>query len=413
MANEATRAGEVESVPCPFCALLCDDLRVIARTDGIEVTGNGCDRSRRFFSRSGSVPSPAISGKTVDLEAALDRASTILRSARHPRFVSAGADVAGIRVMLAIADRMKGSFDHIDSLKAGANLRVLQDAGWVATTLSEVRNRADLLVLAGVDVAGRYPRFLERCFGQGTSMFGTDTREIWSLGNPPSGGTMPGRHLASDNFRLAEVFSAMNALLANRRVEAQSVAGIGIRDLDALVARMKLARYGVLAWSAADFDFPHAELTVQSMAALVRALNAGTRFSMLPLAGPRADATASQVTTWQTGTPLGVDFRRGSPKPHGSDLADPFDAVVYVAPLGTGDAPGGIRTPLVVLGDGAAASWESDVFIPVATPGVHATGHYYRTDGVVCHSMKKLVDRGLPTAAQVLERIAASPGVQA
>lgn len=200
----------------------------------------------------------------------------------------------------------------------------------------------------------------------------------------------------------------MNALLANRRLDAESIAGIPLRTIEELVARMKAARYGVLAWAAAGLDFPHAELTVQLMAAAVRTLNRETRFSMLPIAGPRADVTAAQATTWQTGIPLKVDFRNGIPQQHISSADASFDAVIYVAPLSTADAPPVFDVPLVVLGHDAAASWKADVYVPVATPGIDSVGHYFRTDGVVSLRMRQLVDRGLLSAASVLGHLGAA-----
>jgi len=409
MANGAAQSAIVENVPCPFCALLCDDLRVAVHRGRIEVKENGCGRSSRMFSVPDATPSAAVSGKPATLDAALSHAIGILRSAKHPRIISAGADVAGVRAMLSLAERMQGSVDHVDRSKAFRNLRVVQDAGWIATTLSEVRNRADLLVLAGVDVATHLPRFLERCFGSGASLFGAGAREIWSLGESSvSGATVPVRHLATGNARLPEVFSAVNALLANRRLDAAAIAGVPLEAIEALVARMKAARYGVLAWSAAGLDYPHAELTVQSMAAAVRTLNKETRFAMLPIAGPRADVTAAQATTWQTGIPLQVDFRNGVPEQRVPGADASFDAVIYVAPLATADVPPVFDVPLIVLGHDAAASWKADAYVPVATPGVDAVGHYFRMDGVVSLRMRQLVDRGLLPAAAVLGRLGAA-----
>ncbi len=51
--------------------------------------------------------------------------------------------------------------------------------------------------------------------------------------------------------------------------------------------RLRAARYAVFCWSAAELDFPHAELTVQAVAELVRDLNRTTRAAALPLAGRR------------------------------------------------------------------------------------------------------------------------------
>ena len=44
-----------------------------------------------------------------------------------------------------------------------ANLRAMQDGGWVTATLAEVRNRADLVLLVGTDTRALAPRLVERC----------------------------------------------------------------------------------------------------------------------------------------------------------------------------------------------------------------------------------------------------------
>jgi formylmethanofuran dehydrogenase subunit B len=51
---------------------------------------------------------------------------------------------------------------------------------------------------------------------------------------------------------------------------------------------------------------------------------------------------------------------------------------------------------------------EPDVFIPVATPGVDATGHCYRADKVVALPLRKLRDSTLPSAAHALDAIRAA-----
>jgi formylmethanofuran dehydrogenase subunit B len=131
---------------------------------------------------------------------------------------------------------------------------------------------------------------------------------------------------------------------------------------------------------------------------------------VLPLAGPRADVTAAQVTTWQTGFPLQVDFRDGAPTARIPAMRPVPDAMVYVAPLATAEAPPAPGVPLVVLGHAGAASWKADAFIPVGTPGVHHAGHYFRTDAVVALRMRKLADGGLPSVADVLQHLTLAIG---
>src|SRR3546814_20143064 len=72
------------------------------------------------------------------------------------------ADIAGARAALRLADRLGGVVDHPDSDALFRNLRAQQDAGAFTTTLSAVRNRADLVLVVGPDPAPALPRFYER-----------------------------------------------------------------------------------------------------------------------------------------------------------------------------------------------------------------------------------------------------------
>ncbi|HEX7812739.1 MAG TPA: hypothetical protein VF460_12590 [Burkholderiales bacterium] len=411
--SERTTSRETDNVPCPFCALLCDDLRIATNTGSLAVTANGCARSREMFAASAhSRGTPLVGGRPATLESAIARAAEILRAARRPLFLSAGTDVAGMRALIEMAERCRGMVDHVDSDAALRNLLVLQDSGWISTTLTEVRNRADLLVMAGGDITGYLPRFLERCFGGAEPMFPGGTREIWALGDLPgelAGSNPVVNHVPVPVENLAEVFLALRSLLAGRNLPAGSVAGIRRDVLSTLVGKMAAARYGVLAWAAASLDFAHADLAVQAMCDLVRDLNVRTRFSVLPVAGLRADVTATQVTTWQTGFPLRVSFAEGppaydvplpSPARHAEQRA--IDAVIAVAALDGNGVPQAGTIPTILFGRPAMHDRNCDVFIPVAIPGVHHAGHFYRTDNVVALRMHALIDTELPSVARAL-----------
>lgn len=421
MSEPQMNEPRMDNVPCPFCALLCDDLRIDRNANGISVEANGCARSRGMFAASGTHPaSPMIGGKPATLEAAFARSAAILRASARPLCIAAGTDVEGMRALVELAERRGGIVDHADSDAVFRNLKVLQDSGWIGTTLTEVRNRADLLVVAGTDVTRHLPRFFERCFGEAEPMFETGTREIWVIGNLPAdlaGSRMPVRHVPVARERLAEVFVAMRSLHAGRDLRATSVAGIGASTLSELVGRMQAARYGVLAWAAAELDFAHADLAVHAMCEFVKALNAKTRFSVLPLAGPRADVTAMQVMAWQTGFPMRVSFARGAP------TCDPLshaalqkveeraiDALVYVDALSEGSEPALPRVPAILLGRASSGCRESDVFIPVSIPGVQHAAHFFRTDSVVALRMPALMESALPSAAQALRQLLQAAG---
>ena len=415
--SDTTRAQEFDNVPCPFCGLLCDDVRVAITGGAATVIANGCSRSRALFAANTHDTATAlVDGKATDLATAISRAAGILRAARQPLLISAGTDVAGMRVLIELAERCGGIVDHANGDALLRNLRVLQNTGWISTTLTEIRNRADLLVIAGTDITGRFPRFFERCFGDFDTLFETSGRELWFLGGVPD--DLPAalrrrtKSLAVDAARLAEFFAALRALFAGRALKAQTVAGVPIGKLSELLERMRAARYGVLTWAAADLTFAHADLAIQSMCEFVKALNSEKRFCVLPLGGSDADLTAQQVTTWQTGFPVRVNFSGGAPT-HDShrDSArhaiqhGEVDAMVFVSALDAARTPPPSGIPSIVLGRAGMRADGCSVFIPISTPGLHHTGHLYRADNVVAIHLRKLAGSALPSAALALQRI--------
>jgi formylmethanofuran dehydrogenase subunit B len=406
---DVVHARELDNVACPFCGLLCDDLRVSIANDKATVIASGCTRSRTMFAANAGVAATAlVEGKPVDLATAITRAAQILKGARCPLMMSAGTDVAGMRVLIELAERCGGSIDHANGDALFRNLRVMQDTGWISTTLTEVRNRADVLVIAGGEIIRRFPRFFERCFGDFETLFKVETREIWFLGNAPE--DLPAalrertRSIAVEPTRLAELFSVLRALHAGRVLTENNFAGVPADGLRTLLDRMRTANYGVLAWTAADLDFPHADLAVQSMCEFVKALNTQNRFSVLPLGGSDGDLTAQHVTTWQTGFPLRVDFASGAPAEASPDQNE-ADALLFVSALDAQRTPSIAGVPSIVLGRAGMRAKDCSVFIPVAVPGLHHAGHLYRADNVVAIPLRKLAGSALPSAAQTLQRI--------
>jgi len=413
--------GVWDEVPCPFCGLACDDLRVAVQSSKLEVIANGCSMScKAFAGLSPSKPAaPRIAGKTISLEKAAAAAAVILNKAKQPLIAGLGTDVAGMRALMQIADRTGAVVDHMNSMNLMRNVLVLQDNGWLTTTLSELKNRVDYLVIAGSDVVSRFPRFFERFVWNRDALFGSNMREVVYLGNgrDTQAGTAPdGRKptvVACNNMRIGEVASVLRCLIAGRHLQVSQVAGVPLSQLQQLATRMQNARYGVLAWAAADFDFKHAELTVQSLCELVKDLNHYTRFSGLPLGGNEGDMTANQVCSWQSGFPLRTGFGRGHPEydPHHFSTQrmlqkNEADALLWVSSFNEKHTPPESSAPTVVLGrTGMNFSKEPDIYIPVATPGIDHSGHVYRTDNVVALPLRKLRESVLPSVAQVVAEI--------
>jgi formylmethanofuran dehydrogenase subunit B len=407
------------NVVCPFCGLACDDLTVAVADGRVSVREGGCEIGRAGFERPIPDATPLIAGAAVTLDEAVARAAEMLLTSHQPLFAGLGVDVAGVRAVLELAERTGGIVDHVGADGLFRNLRVVQDSGWMTTTLSEVRNHADFVLIIGPDPTPQFPRFFERCIGPPQTLY-ADSRPmppVVRLGPPRqhSAGQEAGiavTTLPCPIDRLPEVAAALRCLVNGRPLHDAAVAGVSVADLRRLADRLKAARYGVVTWMAGAFDFADAELLVQSIADLVRDVNQTTRCAALPLAGSDNVIGANQVCTWQAGVPLRTSFGSGVPQ-HDSRLyatsrlvdAGEIDALVWISAFRPIPPPSADLPTVVIAAPGAPLARTPEVSIPVSTPGIDHAGDIFRTDAVVALPLAKLRTTRFPSAGDVLARI--------
>lgn len=416
----------MDNVTCPFCGLACDDLRIEVSDGLVRPLANACTLSQESLRRLAPAAdaAPRIAGARASFDETIARAAEILKSSTLPVFGGFATDLSGARGIVQLADRCGGVIDHMNSTAKLRNLLTVQDAGWITTTLAEVKNRADLVVLLGTDVVSRFPRFFERVVWNPESMFGlqTGSRQIVYVGaglDTSAGRAPDGREADTIACRITEIgegIGAMRALLAGQTLQAREVAGVPVEQWASLLERLRNAKYAVIVWAAPDLDFPHAELAVQRLSALINELNRSTRVSGLPLGGSEGDFTANGVLMWQTGFPFRTSFASGVPvyEPHLYATqrlleSGEADALLWVSAFNPRRTPPNTAAPTIVLAPpGTQCEREPDVFIPVGTPGVDHAGHFTRTDKVVALPLRKLRDIGLPSVEQVAAAIEAA-----
>ncbi len=413
---------EITEVPSPFCGVGTDDLTI--RVDGLVVTviAKGCAVNTPAFEQAMTDTSARVDGKEVSLELAVAKAAELLRASNQPVIGGCATDVNGMRGVMALADHSGAVVDNINFTAARRNFLALQDTGWMNTTLAEIKNRCDYLLVVGVDLEGFAPRFFEQYLWNKESMFLEDTsqRQIVYLGKAPSGeaSTSPAgvkaKAFSCETADMPEVMAVLRALVKGKKIVAENICGIAVCDLQAIADQLKAAKYGVVTWAAGALDFEHAELTVQMLSEMVKDVNAlDTRCSGFPLGGKEGDQTANQVCGWTSAYPARARFSSGFPE------YDPFlydsdamlangeaDILVWVQAFNVNSLPPETELPsIVVARSGMVFAKEPEVFIPVGTPGIDHAGHAYRLDNVVAIRLKKLRDSGLPSTADVLHAI--------
>ena len=417
-----TSAQNLSNVTCPFCGLACDDLMLENSASGLSVTKNGCAIATTSFralgTREALKAAPRLAGRASTLDHAIAAAARILSDAKAPLIAGFGTDVGGARATLALADRIGAVVDHMNMPAKLRNLLTLQNGGWITTTLAEVKNRADFILFIGDGVVQRFPRFLERVVWPKDAMFvdPASARKIVFLGaveNLSATSSRPITRLHCENSALPRIVPALRALVNGQPLEATQFATSDRQCLQELAGQMRQARYGVIVWVAPDFDFPHGELTIQTIAEMIKDLNRTTRFAGLPLGGSDGDFSANGTQTWQTGFPMRSRYAKNGlaydPHRHGSDAliaANEIDALLWISSFNGGRTPPHADVPRIVLGTpNMTFESEPDVFIPIATPGIHHAGHFIRADKVVVMRLNQLVENNLPSVAEIAHRI--------
>ena len=412
-----------ETITCPFCGLLCDDLPLEWLDKGQpDNPVTGCPLAEQSYRDAWDEPScgVALKGKPATLQQAIETCGEFLRKSESPLFAGLATDVNGMRSVLRLADRCGAHLDHSNSDALFRNLRVLQDSGWFTTTFGEVRNRADLLILVGVECLTHFPRIEERVLLPDEALFSQPgSRRLVLIGSwqevmlPPRLAALDPLIIPLELSQLGNFSGLLRGLLANRPVRANALGATIEAQLPALLEMLRSAHYSVFCWSAAELAFAHAELSVDTLVQLVRDLNRESRSAALPMGGTLGDQTANQVCTWQTGYPLRSSLQRGYPQHDPllyryQDLLErnDVDLLLWVSSLSAHMRPPATSLPSIVLGHpGMTLATPPDVFIPVGIPGIDHPGHLYRSDTSCVLPLTKLRDIGLPSVASVLSTL--------
>jgi formylmethanofuran dehydrogenase subunit B len=315
-----------------------------------------------------------LDGKSISLEDAYQHAAQILGGAKFPVVAGLGADVAGARAAILLAERLRGAFDHLAMRDAFADLDVVRSTGMFVTSPSEARVRSDLFLLIGPGLASYWPEIFDRlALNKAPRLGGRTSRRVVWVGPKRNEAKLDGveiETIAATPEELPGVIAALRARLGGRPVALSAAA---TKKIDAVIESLKAAHFGVAVWAAAGLD----ALTVEMVQGLVTDLNAATRFTGLPI-GARAGASGViQASGWMTGFPPRTGFGRGYPE------HDPWrfearrlvesgeaDAALWVSAYDGEPPPWDANVPLVTLAPakGRAAA-KRGVFIEVGRPG--------------------------------------------
>ena len=408
--------GISKDVVCPFCGLLCDDLTVNRENERIAVDANGCQLTQRRFLEAASRVDlqPRICGQVATRGAALQAAADLISHANLPAIAGMMTDVAGCRSALRLAKRIRASIDQHASRSSALNTSRIQTHGGFFITLTEARNSADLLVLINPDLITRFPRLLEILnFDKTSESRLKQRRNVAVLGESSDKVRTQDNIAAHVECQLED--AGLVASIVQRRLEksvhsASHHHDVSQTQIDQLISLIEQSHYPVFVWAGEDFVFPLGDLVIESVFRLIETLNKSKRAAGLTLTSSASTVTANTVSTWLHGNPLPISFRKGSPEyqPEYYSLQSivsrgDTDLVIWVGGLEEKIELPDTDVRTIVLSN--VEPENSDVFLPVAMPGIDHDAHLFRSDWVVARYLQGLRVMNGHSSAETLQEI--------
>ena len=411
-----------ESIVCPGCSCLCDDLDVALEGDRIVEVANVCLwgvsrflATKKFHPKKdrGRLHTPQVRRQgrleAVTYEGALEQAAEILGRARRPLIygltnLGSWAQEAALR----LARRLKARLEPADLAFQAPYYRSLQKYGFYLAPLEVIRDEADTVVYWGANPLHSCPRHLVRY-------------AVFARGRFTERGVEDRRLAAVDIFRteMAKVCHPFVRVDPGKEVAliegvtaaltGRPGAGTPVRGARKLADFFRRADRGVIFFGrGVSYGGPQ---VFDRLATLAAAVGGPARCSLFPLSGDFNSAGLYHLLLRELGSPGAPDFG-GTAGP--STHLTPVDFRQVDAILVAGadlwwflpeDELQDLRrrqVPLVVLSPFAnRTASQAQVVLPVALAGVETSEMAYRMDGLPL-VLRPLVPSALPPDHQVL-----------
>ena len=398
-------------VTCSGCSLLCND--IIVRSDGLyidEVIGACLKGKERFdtLTSKNRILSPYVRTNDeltkVTNDKALLSAVELIKNSSKPIFygfstVSCEAQLKGIK----LAKKTNGFIDSNSIICHGRVLNNAKNTGITLTTISEVINKADLLVLWGANVVESLPRLLSKTlFSRGK--FRMTGREIKTLiiidpVKTASFGVMGVRDLAL-RIESGKDIELIRALKENcyspTGIPQDGVAGIDKDDLKRFILNLTETENGVIFIGQGLFKPQDGDKTINELLELIKMLNIKHRkgrVSVMMLGGHYNMAGFDHVALSLSGKNHSLQFSENKLIDTSDTIIskianEDFDCSIIVGTDPVSHLPWKLSKkltskPLILIDNKkSATSKVADIIIPSAITGIECRGLAFRLDHV-------------------------------
>ena len=406
-----------KNVVCPFCSLHCDDLEINVHDNKLSVKNNipkSCSLKFEKLNLPKFRDIPArVKGKPCETKKAYQYSRQLIKKSKETIFLNSSVDVNITRESLSAASKVNGIVDHINSNVFLKNISIYQRRGYMATSLTEIKNKSDTIIVFSNNLFKTYPRLMRKYLATNDSFsINPKIKKIYVIGkkaNNQKDCDIRDKRITYIDFNNKNVPELLSNF-ANKK----NTSLISNKIFNKLLASIEDCKYLSILWATSEFnDYKECDEIIYNISAYVVDLNKSMRAACLSLAGNDGDVSFSQTLGWMSGFPSRIKFTGNffeyDKDSHNAEQlinSRNADLVIYLNSLSEKKLILNKKNKNIVVGRPCTKyNIEPDVFIPCGIPGIDFKGHIFRTDNVVSLPLSSLRQSNGNSVQQVLREI--------
>lgn len=406
-----------ENLVCPFCSLHCDDIKLDLKDNKLylknEVPKSCKDKFEKFNQKSYQNPSSKIKGKICSNDEANNYAKRLLSQSKETIIYNSSSDVNITRELLHSASKINAIIDHANSPIFLKNVGIFQRRGYMATSLTEIKNKSDVVILFSNKILNTYPRLLEKFLVPKNSFsINSKNKKIYIIGDKMS--NVADCKLKDKRITFIDFNNKNIPLLLDSLTKRENISELNNTIFSKLSNDIIKSKYLSVLWATSEYSaYKECDQIIHKISDYVVAINEKTRAGCLCLAGNDGDVSAIQTLGWMTGFPSRIKFT-GNYFEYDKDTnnarhlisLNSCDLVLHINVISEKKLILNKKHKNIVIGRlSTKFNIDPDVFIPCGVPGIDYPGHVFRTDNVVSLPLTAVKIPNLKSTQEILREI--------
>lgn len=409
-----------DQLPCAGCGLVCDDLCLnLPGAGGVPVTTT-CGRAATFYREawvSATQAMPLVDGASSDWPTAIGLARQILDISSRLWVTGLEVDAGTMRAALLLAEQ-RGATVLPDSVHSTDQLNLArQSAGWVGTTFSEARKRADCVIVLGSEIWDALPRFSERLLTVDSSgRLAPAHRHVFTVTSDARisdsvGGQLQRLGCYHHPIEHAEECLA-DALAELRFAFSKPTTGTISGGWLALAKQLQRSDYPVFIWEEGELSRRAGLAAILQLAGLVADLQLNRRAALLPCSASTGPGTAALVAQWTSGLRPPFLYSPGGPSLLTTDdqkwePPSAGDAEIWLQTVGERRTPMETAAARIIVSPYPPPVRMSprEIYLPCSQPGIDGNGVVTRSDGSAALRLTSLRPSERRPASQLIDEL--------